>query len=197
MRLILARHGQTTSNLIRALDTAAPGASLTDDGRRQATGLGERLDLPIDRIITSHLVRTQETARLACSLPPVIDERVAEVSAGRWEMRHDEEADEAYFGTCERWMSGDLDPVIDGGESGWQVLARFNEALADAARADQGTTLLVCHGMILQVWASHTFGSQPHMINCAFAIVEGQPDNWRLVHWPVGEVTKPLSALLS
>lgn len=198
MRLILARHGQTTSNLIRALDTAAPGASLTDNGEEQAARLGERLDLPIDRVITSYLIRTQQTAALACPLEPVIDPRIAEVSAGVWEMRHDEEAHRAYFGTCEEWMSGNLDPAIEGGETGHQVLARFNEALSDAAGAQaEGTTLVVCHGMMLQVWASHTFGHQPHMINCAFAIADGEPGNWNLLHWPSGEVTAPLSELLA
>ncbi|MDO5724177.1 MAG: histidine phosphatase family protein [Flaviflexus sp.] len=197
MRLILARHGQTTSNLIRALDTAAPGASLTEDGKKQARRLGERLDLPIDRVIASHLVRTQQTAALACSLEATIDPRIAEVSAGVWEMRHDKEAHRAYFGTCAEWMGGHLAPAIDGGESGHEVLARFNAALVDAAEARSGgTTLLVCHGMMLQVWASHTFGHQPHMINCAFAIADGEPGNWTLTHWPTGKVTTPLSQLV-
>lgn len=196
MRLILARHGQTTSNLIHALDTAAPGASLTETGEDQARRLGERLDLPIDRVITSNLIRTQQTAALACPLEPVIEPRIAEVSAGVWEMRHDKESHRAYFGTCDKWMSGNLDLAIDGGETGHQVLARFNEALSDAAGAQaEGTTLVVCHGMMLQVWASHTFGRHPHMINCAFAIADGEPGNWILRHWPTGEVTAPLSEL--
>lgn len=196
MRLILARHGQTTSNLIHALDTAAPGASLTETGEDQARRLGERLDLPIDRVITSNLIRTQQTAALACPLEPVIEPRIAEVSAGVWEMRHDKESHRAYFGTCDKWMSGNLDLAIDGGETGHQVLARFSEALSDAAGAQaEGTTLVVCHGMMLQVWASHTFGRHPHMINCAFAIADGEPGNWILRHWPTGEVTAPLSEL--
>lgn len=35
MRLILIRHGQTTANVDYRLDTAIPGADLTDLGRRQ------------------------------------------------------------------------------------------------------------------------------------------------------------------
>ena len=50
MRLLLIRHAQTASNVGRALDTAHPGAALTDLGHRQAarlvTGLaGEHLDV--------------------------------------------------------------------------------------------------------------------------------------------------------
>lgn len=39
MRLILVRHGQTTANIGRHLDTAAPGADLSELGRRQAAAL--------------------------------------------------------------------------------------------------------------------------------------------------------------
>ncbi|MGX6968692.1 histidine phosphatase family protein [Corynebacterium sp. c7Ub_26] len=42
-RLILFRHGQTTSNLITALDTAVPGADLTSMGVEQAFTGGERI----------------------------------------------------------------------------------------------------------------------------------------------------------
>ena len=43
MRLYLARHGQTLSNIGRALDTAYPGAELTDLGQEQAARLAARL----------------------------------------------------------------------------------------------------------------------------------------------------------
>lgn len=42
-RLLLIRHGQTTSNLSRSLDTDLPGASLTDLGWHQAYAAGERI----------------------------------------------------------------------------------------------------------------------------------------------------------
>src|SRR5665647_3502119 len=44
MRLILVRHGQTSSNISRALDTAEPGPDLTDLGRAQAAALSRVLD---------------------------------------------------------------------------------------------------------------------------------------------------------
>src|SRR5665647_1038410 len=63
MRLILVRHGQTSSNISRALDTAEPGPDLTDLGRAQAAALSRVLDgAPIGAIYASTLVRTQQTA---------------------------------------------------------------------------------------------------------------------------------------
>ena len=39
MKLVLIRHGQTSSNLAGALDTAYPGADLNADGMNQAASL--------------------------------------------------------------------------------------------------------------------------------------------------------------
>ena len=83
-RLILFRHGQTTSNLITALDTAVPGADLTSMGVEQAFTGGERIvvdgtlsgagveqrgDAPADSprpvIISSEARRARKTARFA------------------------------------------------------------------------------------------------------------------------------------
>ena len=62
MRLYLVRHGRTSSNVDRLLDTASPGADLDDVGRAQATRLVERLDgHHLEAVYASDLVRTQQT----------------------------------------------------------------------------------------------------------------------------------------
>jgi broad specificity phosphatase PhoE len=61
MHLLLLRHGQTGSNVIGALDTAVPGAPLTELGERQAAAVPGALQ-PIDSITVSTLLRTQQTA---------------------------------------------------------------------------------------------------------------------------------------
>jgi len=51
VRLLLIRHGQTSSNVRRLLDTAVPGADLTDEGLAQAGRLvGELEQQPLDAI---------------------------------------------------------------------------------------------------------------------------------------------------
>lgn len=101
MRLILIRHGQTPSNVADLLDTAEPGADLTDVGRRQAAAVPRSLvDERIDVVYASTLVRTQQTAE------PLLAERdvefrvhpgLREISAGEFEMRGDEEAIRGYL----------------------------------------------------------------------------------------------------
>ncbi|RAV33746.1 histidine phosphatase family protein [Corynebacterium heidelbergense] len=77
-RLFLVRHGQTTSNTIHALDTALPGADLTELGREQAVACGRGLaellgqgagveERPRLLVVSSLAARAQQTAALlAC-----------------------------------------------------------------------------------------------------------------------------------
>ena len=65
-RLLLIRHGQTTSNVRHALDTSLPGAALTDLGWSQARAAGERLagdgpDTPL-AMVSSQALRARQTA---------------------------------------------------------------------------------------------------------------------------------------
>ena len=63
MRLILVRHGQTTSNVDRLLDTGFPGAPLTEHGHGQAASLVDRLSHEhLDAIHSSDLIRAKQTA---------------------------------------------------------------------------------------------------------------------------------------
>lgn len=189
MRLYLARHGQTTSNVRRALDTAAPGADLTDLGRRQSYDLANRLDdYHLDGILVSHLVRTQQTAEPVASkrsLTPRIDPRIAEVAAGEWEMRTDMDTLMSYFKVAMGWMGGDYSLKTPGGETGHDVIERFNAAIDEA---DEESLLVVSHGTVLQVWASTVVGRTEsnrlaHLQNCGTGVLELSGGTWTVVDW--------------
>lgn len=74
-RLLLIRHGQTTSNVTLSLDTRLPGASLTELGWKQAFAAGERIatekgseargEILSDRgllLVSSQALRARQTA---------------------------------------------------------------------------------------------------------------------------------------
>lgn len=66
-RLLLIRHGQTTSNVTRSLDTSLPGAALTELGWDQAHTAGERLatessDGTGPLLVSSQALRARQTA---------------------------------------------------------------------------------------------------------------------------------------
>lgn len=182
-RLILVRHGQTRSNVLGLLDTAAPGAELTPLGQQQAAALievlaGER----IDRVVASPLARTVQTAT------PISEERgltlgtddgLREVLAGDLELLADRDSHMTYLETVFAWASGDLSPALPGSpETGPSFFDRYDDAV-EAAVAGVGTALLVSHGAAIRTWAAARaanvaggFGAEHGLPNTGVVILE-------------------------
>lgn len=128
-RLILVRHGQTTSNVVRKLDTLPPGAELTAMGRYQAHRVGVELAefcgvAPghkgrIQSVTTSVAIRAQQTSMIlaralehAATLPRramnvQVRAGIHEVAAGDYEMRGDDDAHREYVQAMFGWLRGD------------------------------------------------------------------------------------------
>lgn len=156
MRLLLIRHGQTPSNVAGALDTAAPGAPLDETGLLQAAGLVGRLENEvIDSLYVSPLIRARMTAEpLASSRSLMLNERegLRELAAGDLEMRNDMDSVITYHGVLLRWLTGELDARLPGGETGSEALGRFNAVIEELDAQDQGTAAVVSHGAMLRAW---------------------------------------------
>lgn len=194
MRLILVRHGQTSANVAGLLDTAHPGADLTDVGREQAAALPAVLDgAPIDALYASPLVRTQQTAEpLATThgLDVQVRPGLREISAGDLEMLGDAESVERYLSTAIAWVAGDLDAVLPGGEAAADVLARFDDVVAEAAGSGAETVVMVSHGTVIRTWAAVRTGvpaeeaARSRLANTDVVVLEGHPDEgWRTLSW--------------
>ncbi|MBB5472433.1 putative phosphoglycerate mutase [Cellulomonas hominis] len=157
MRLHLVRHGQTGSNLVHALDTAAPGAPLTAEGRRQARAVGEALaGEPLDTVYASHLDRARATAAEVArphGLDVTVREGLREVLAGDLEMRTDPASVEQYLRTMIAWASGDLGARMPGGESGRATLDRFDAVVDEIVGTGADTVAAVSHGAVIRLWA--------------------------------------------
>lgn len=201
MRLLLVRHGQTSSNVGHHLDTATPGADLTPLGRRQAEALVPVLvGRGVDRVYASTLVRTQATAvPLAAALGLDVQVRAGlrEVSAGSLEMACDHASVTAYLAAVLRWGTGDLAACVPGGEDGTQALGRFDEVVEEVA-ARHGTAVVVSHGAIIRAWvAARCADVGPEAVatrelaNTGAVTLTGAPGRWRLEEWhtqPLGGV---------
>lgn len=157
MRLILIRHGQTSSNVADLLDSAEPGADLTDLGRRQAGAVpGSLTEESIDVVYASTLVRTQQTADPLLAeraLDLVVHPGLREVGAGDLEMRGDEEAHRTYLTTIFGWAQ-DPHSRMPGGQSGQEVWGRYDEAIAEAHGSGAQTVVMFSHGAIMRSWAA-------------------------------------------
>lgn len=197
MELLLVRHGQTPSNLVHALDTAAPGPGLTDLGHAQARALAEALGgTGVGAVFTSHLLRTRLTAQpLLTGLGIEAETRpgIAEVVAGDLEMRNDRDAHEIYLKTGFAWATGDLGARMPGGESGSEMLGRFDTVVEEAADLGVERAVLVTHGAAARVWAAarargidvERAATHPLRNTCRITL-EGDPARgWRLLEWDV------------
>lgn len=194
MRLILVRHGQTSSNVADVLDTGEPGADLTELGQQQAAAVPRSLaDERIDVVYASTLVRTQQTAG------PLLAERglelrvrdgIREIRAGDLEMRGDEAAIRAYVGTIFGWAE-DPRVRVPGGENGHEVWRRYDEVVAEAYADGVETAVMFSHGAVIRSWtavrADNVTGEHAayHPIsNTGAVVLEGSPgEGWWAHLW--------------
>ncbi|WP_295628136.1 histidine phosphatase family protein [uncultured Corynebacterium sp.] len=178
-RLILIRHGQTHANIARILDTALPGAPLTDHGIIQARRLGRVLLPSWDRmteIVTSQALRARQTGAGAVAglhhlTGPGVRLRhesgLHEVQAGEVEGRSDYDAHRQFMEVFHGWLHGNFGAKVPGGESADDVLARYlpvlrmlvdeaHESGAVGSEGDAGRNIVVVsHGAAIRLIAQH------------------------------------------
>lgn len=195
MRLLLIRHGQTPSNVLGALDTAHPGAPLTELGLAQAAAVPRALrDERIDAVFASTLLRTQLTAEplsRSVGVETQIRDGLHEIEAGSLEMRSDRESQRAYMGTVLSWGAGDLDARYPGGPSGSEFFDRYDGAIERIADEHTGTVAVFSHGAAIRVWVagrvrniSPRFAADNHLENTGVVTLSGDPDGgWVAESW--------------
>lgn len=196
MRLFLVRHGETHANVGRQLDTAHPGADLTDLGHEQARGLADRLrGEDLGAIYVSDLVRTHQTAAPlaeALGLELVVLPGLREIQAGDYEMSTEWEP---FIEAVVRWRE-DPNHTIPGGDSGIGFMSRYEEAVRRIASDGHESAVAVSHGAAMRVWCGAVLGLPPEFFegrrvdNTHIVTLEGDPDTgWTLLAWGDEPVT--------
>lgn len=197
MRLVLIRHGQTPSNVRGLLDTQPPGPGLTDLGIAQAAAVPETLAGEVlDAIYASTALRAQLTAAplaTARGLDVVIRSGIREIAAGDWEMLGDDDSVRGYLELVGAWLAGDLHRRSPGpdGESGVEVMARFDAVIAEIAATGVDAVAVVAHGAVNRTWASlradnldDGFGAGHPLRNTGIVILDGDPGTgWTAMSW--------------
>ncbi|POX50862.1 histidine phosphatase family protein [Streptomyces sp. Ru71] len=204
MRLLLVRHAETPSNVRHLLDTAPPGPALTALGEEQAAALPAALaDEDIEAVYASTLIRARLTAAplaAARRLDVRVRDGIREIAAGDLEMLPgDSEQGRLYMKTVFAWAAGDTALRLPGGESGAQVLARYDAVVAEAARSGAGTVALVSHGAAIRMWTaaragnvSIPFAAAHPLRNTGVVALEGGPaTGWTALTWADETVVPP------
>ena len=145
-RLYLVRHGATQMTAENRF-SGAIGADLSDEGRRQAARLGDRLqDDGIAAVYASPLSRSMDTAHIiagACGVKPIVHDGLREISHGAWEGLTRREVEERFPKEYAAWEEDPFTYAPEGAESGVAVLARALPAIRHIVTAHEGQSILV------------------------------------------------------
>src|SRR5258706_6600655 len=160
--VLLVRHGQTPTTG-RVLPGRAPGLHLSDDGRKQAEAVAQRIAAlkTVDAVYSSPLERTRETAApiaKARGLKVVPHKGLLECDFGEWtgdELKQLSKAPE--WRTVQRYPSGFRFPA---GESFSEMQARITGTITDLrAKHPGGTIVLVSHADPIKAAVADAMGS--------------------------------------
>ena len=144
--LVIARHGEAE---YEASEWEEEGGSLTALGRRQAGELAASLSASrVAHIWTSTLARAVQTGEIvAAQLGMGVTTRLGLREFGVGDFRGVPLAEDPFVETYVRWMAGELDVRVPGGETGREIADRFGAVLREIADAHPGeTVLVVSHG---------------------------------------------------
>ncbi|BDH55201.1 histidine phosphatase family protein [Tsukamurella sp. PLM1] len=192
--LHLVRHGQTTANVGRVLDTRPPGAPLTPEGTEQARRFGAAR-APGAVLLSSVARRAQQTAGLIGAewgLAADVIDGVHEVQAGDLEGLSDEGSIKVFQDVVKRWYAGDLDAAMPGGESAWTLFDRYLPAVSEIRRRHlpNGDAYLVSHGAAIRLVGFHltdvdgAYAHRHHLPNTGEVVLRPVgTDGWELVSW--------------
>lgn len=195
LQLLLVRHGQTSANVVRALDSKPPGAPLTEEGHSQAAAVGAGLATsPVVAVYASTAIRAQETAQHIASphgLDVQVIEGVHEVFVGDLEGRTGEAALRSFVQVYDRWTADDLDARMPGGEDGHEIKTRYLAAVEDiCSRHADGLIVLVSHGGVIRLAAEWLAANVDGRIatagilpNTGHVLLEADGDTWRCLEW--------------
>ena len=155
------RHGQSEGNAARVF-TGQTDSPLTERGRQQAAAVADELaKVRFDRIVSSDLSRTRDTAEVIAKrhgLPVEVVPELREIDVGE---RTGKDFDET--AALPGW-NDDGFVAWPGGETLDQVLARTLGAIDRLTRDSPGKTILVVgHGGVNRILLSHFLGILPKL----------------------------------
>ncbi|MFN8194867.1 MAG: histidine phosphatase family protein [Nocardioidaceae bacterium] len=193
--LLLARHAEADYETDRWSEA---GGSLSNAGRHQARALGVALaSRRVAHVYTSVMARAVQTAELAAAglagspvagagVPVTTREGLREFAVG-------DAAGSPYSGPDPfaepfgRWLAGEWDVRMPGGETGREVVGRVRAELAAIADAHRGeTVLVVSHGGALRLTVPAVCRMEvpaARIANTAVLELRVDADDWVCTAW--------------
>ncbi len=155
MKLYLVRHGQTASNR-EGVGLGREDVALTEFGQRQAARLAVRMaGVPLDRVVTSPLLRARQTATefaSKLSLEVEADDALLELDVGATEGMPFPEMREKYPDFLRLWASPECAHVrMPGGESLQDLSDRLDPFVEHLHEAQAESLAVVSHNFTTKI----------------------------------------------
>ena len=152
------------ANVDKRLDTRPPGAELTPLGREQARAFAQAATSVPGLLLHSVATRAVQTAAEISAVLDVPAREVTgihEVQVGDLEGRNDDDAVDEFNAVYRRWLKGERDVSMPGGENANQVLDRYLPVLTELRTRyldeDDWTSdiVVVSHGAAIRLTAPY------------------------------------------
>lgn len=188
---MLVRHGQTDANAAGRFQ-GRQDVPLNRVGRSQAAAVAPRIAaMRPDRLVSSDLVRAEETARAivaACGLEVRTDPRLREIDVGEWQGLSVTEVAAACPWFAEKVAAGEDFRRSATGETATEAGERVAGVLDELTVRCPGETIVVVgHGLALRVGTALTLGlgvagagALSGLWNCSWTILE-RAGRWRML----------------
>ncbi|HEY9642817.1 MAG TPA: histidine phosphatase family protein [Coleofasciculaceae cyanobacterium] len=172
VRMLLVRHGETDWNRQQRFQGQID-VPLNEQGKVQAQQAADFLQsVPIDRAITSPLLRPKQTATAILQNHPnlslELEPELQEISHGLWEGKLESEIEQGYPGLLQQWQQAPETVQMPEGENLQQVWERstaaWNAIVASTplGTAERPTTVLVvAHDAVNKAILCHVVGQTP------------------------------------
>lgn len=192
MRVLLIRHGETEWNSAGRLQ-GQTDIPLSEKGRGEvAARAGEVAAFAPGFVVTSALVRTQQTAAALGLAVDVHDARLNEWNLGSWEGQLKDVVKAEQPEAFRLWRDGDGTP--GDGESvadfTSRIVAAFTDAVQGAASASAETCVIIAHGGVVRTLLRALVGLEPAEQTppapgsiSLLERVDGDADTWRLLRY--------------
>lgn len=156
MRIFLIRHGRQNSPLCNV------NVPLSEEGRRQAQLLGERLkEEQIEAVWSSDLIRAMETADIineSLHVPREIRKEIREISFGDMEGLSDEVIADRFEDFLRERSRMERDMAYPGGECAGDVVVRARTTMTEMIARGYENVAVVTHGGVIRSLVAYYLG---------------------------------------
>ena len=203
MRVIFARHGESTANTLHVFSNKPFVHPLTDKGREQAIDLAKRLTgISFAAVYSSDVLRAVETSQIVCEqlgLEFTITAALREFDVGDFEGESDDTHWQQFSQLWNDWYAnGFVERNVGGGENLLQIrhrLGGFLEMLVQKY-SEHDTILCISHGGILFAGVPGFARNLENVVmrdltlgNTSLVVLDYEGEEWNCKQW--GETIFP------